>query len=488
MLEARGWVSPDGGPWWFEPAHFPHPVSRLFADVIDRICEGWVIGAKRFGLQRGRARWAYINGYVYYGQRGEGSPGDEELRSRAVRERWWVQETERWLHEEKPAVVAKNHALQSVDVNALDDAALAAHATDALHHLLAVGPLHFEHRGRELVGGELRRLAKEEGVDIDALHAAYAGASPATSRPAELVDAISGGLAGDGIDPAGVREIDDIRASAAGSAALDAYLAEFGHRMIDSYDLACPTLHERPDLIVASVRAAVARRPAPAPALPAMSAELLQLFEEARASHGTEDDDDGICIFWPSGLLRRALLEVGRRRKFEEASYIFEADVDELRALLTGTGPAPEVLAERAEFRRQVEKERPPPVVGGETGGETDASAAPSAGTPRGLRGRGVGTAVARGKACVIRGLDADALARIEPGDILVATTTTPGHNVIMPIVAGIATEHEMGHTVICAREFGIPAVIGIPGILDAVPGGAIIEVNAGEGVVRIVS
>src|SRR5688500_7227760 len=63
------WESPDGGECWFEPAHFPNTVSRLFAEIIERICEGWVEGARRWGLKRAHVRWPYINGYVFYGER-----------------------------------------------------------------------------------------------------------------------------------------------------------------------------------------------------------------------------------------------------------------------------------------------------------------------------------------------------------------------------------------------------------------------------------
>jgi pyruvate,water dikinase len=56
----------------------------------------------------------------------------------------------------------------------------------------------------------------------------------------------------------------------------------------------------------------------------------------------------------------------------------------------------------------------------------------------------------------------ADALERIEPGDILVCTYTTPAHNAIFPMLGGVLTQFggPLGHTAVMAREFGIPAVV----------------------------
>lgn len=451
--------------------------------MIDRICEGWFEGAKAYGMPRDGSRWLHLNGYLFYGASGEAYPGDEELAARAVQERWWVREHERWMAEERPAAVDRNQRLQAVEVVSLEDAELADHIRDALRHLLAVGPLHFAHRGRELVRGELRKQAEAEGVSFDLLSAALAGGSPATSRPTHLVAAIAGALRDGGVDPASVRSLDVVRGTPAAARLLDSYLEEFGHRLLDSYDLACATLHERPEVIVAAIRAAgPERRLEPDPVeLPAMSDELRTLLQEARLSHGIEDDDDGVCIFWPSGLLRRALLELARRRRLTDAAAIFEVDVEELHRLLDGDGPSEDELTARLAFRRTAATWRPPAQVGGEAPGSSTSS------DPVSLTGTGIGEGVARGRACVVRGLDSEGLADLEPGDVLIAVTTNPGYNAVMPVLAAVATETHMGHTVICARELGIPAVIGVAGLVDAIPHLALVEVDAARGTVRLI-
>lgn len=435
-----------------------------------------------YGVPRQRSRWRHINGYLYYGTSGEEYAGDKALAARAIRERWWVREYERWFAEEKPAAVNRNIELQTVDVASLDDIKLSDHIRDALRHLLDIAPLHFAHRGRELVRSELRKQAEAEGVSFDELIPAFAGASPATSRPAHLIAAIADAMRDGGTDPATVRTLDDVRVVPVAGLLLDSYLDEFGHRLLDSYDLACPTLHERPEVVTAALRAAAAgRRLEPAPIdLPQISDELRALLDEARVSQGTEDDDDGVCIFWPSGLLRRAMLELARRRGLRDPAAIFEVDLEELRRLLDGNGPSDHELIERLLFRVKAATVSPPAQVGGE-------AAAPDAGAVGdGLTGTGIGQGVVRGRACVVRGPDSDGLAELEPGDILITVTTNPGYNAVMPILAGVATETHMGHTVICARELGIPAVVGVRGLLEAIPHLAMVEVDAARGLVRL--
>jgi pyruvate,water dikinase len=354
---------------------------------------------------------------------------------------------------------------------------------DALQHLLEIGPLHFLHQGRDVVRTQLQKRAEAEGLSIDELQAAFAGGSPASSRPAHLVAAIADAVRDGGADPAGVRTLDDVRAVPQAGALLDAYLDEFGHRLLESYDLACPALHERPQVTVAAIRAAGSgHRQAPAPLdLPAMSDDVRRLLDEARISKGTEDDDDGVCLFWPSGLLRRALLELACRRGLPDVGAIFEVDVDELRRLLDGDRPADEELVARLAARLAAANVVPPAQVGGEPAAASTTSA------DGGLTGTGVGEGVVRGRACVVRGMDSDGLDDLEPGDILIAVTTNPGYNAVMPILAGVATETHMGHTVICARELGIPAVVGVAGLLDAIPHLSMVEVDAGRGTVRLI-
>ena len=62
--------------------------------------------------------------------------------------------------------------------------------------------------------------------------------------------------------------------------------------------------------------------------------------------------------------------------------------------------------------------------------------------------GVGVGGATYTGRACVAASPE-EALSRLEPGDVLVTTITTPAYEAILPIAGAVVTEQGglMGHT-----------------------------------------
>jgi len=72
-------------------------------------------------------------------------------------------------------------------------------------------------------------------------------------------------------------------------------------------------------------------------------------------------------------------------------------------------------------------------------------------------------------------------------GEILVASRTDPGWVVLYPSVSGILIERGsiLSHSAIVAREMGIPAIVGIPGLLDVVTDGSHLEVDATAGTVK---
>ena len=80
-----------------------------------------------------------------------------------------------------------------------------------------------------------------------------------------------------------------------------------------------------------------------------------------------------------------------------------------------------------------------------------------------------------------------EALAAMEPGDIVVAPYTAPTYNSVLAMAGAIVTEEggPLCHAAVLARELGLPAVIGASGAMD-LPDGATIEVDPAAGVVRI--
>jgi pyruvate,water dikinase len=109
-------------------------------------------------------------------------------------------------------------------------------------------------------------------------------------------------------------------------------------------------------------------------------------------------------------------------------------------------------------------------------------------GTGGALRGVGVGGGTHTGPALVVTGRG-DELGALRPGHVLVATTTTAADDPLFAVVGAVATEHGnlLSHAAITAREHGLPAVVGVAGLLDAVAPGALVEVDGVAGTVRVV-
>jgi pyruvate,water dikinase len=100
----------------------------------------------------------------------------------------------------------------------------------------------------------------------------------------------------------------------------------------------------------------------------------------------------------------------------------------------------------------------------------------------------GIGTSAARGRA-VVAFEPEDAIDRIEPGDILVTTTTTPAFGAVLPLLAGVVTTSggALSHAAIVARELGIPAVVGLSNALARIADGVMIEIDPVAAEVRVV-
>jgi pyruvate,water dikinase len=91
-----------------------------------------------------------------------------------------------------------------------------------------------------------------------------------------------------------------------------------------------------------------------------------------------------------------------------------------------------------------------------------------------------------RGTARVIRTL-ADA-SRLQPGEILVTTATAPAWTPLFAVAAGVVTDTGgiLSHCAVVAREYGIPAVVGVMGATAMIADGQWVEVDGNAGVVRL--
>lgn len=100
------------------------------------------------------------------------------------------------------------------------------------------------------------------------------------------------------------------------------------------------------------------------------------------------------------------------------------------------------------------------------------------------LRGLGCGSGVVRARVRIVR--DPASAPDLE-GRILVAERTDPGWAPLFPLARGLLVERGslLSHSAIVAREMGIPAVVGLAGLLGRLADGEMVEMDGSTGIVR---
>ncbi|WP_437936737.1 PEP/pyruvate-binding domain-containing protein [Sorangium sp. So ce341] len=187
------------------------------------------------------------------------------------------------------------------------------------------------------------------------------------------------------------------------------------------------------------------------------------------------------------GMLRKVALDIDRRLLRIEPSLlpgsVFFCTYEELvTALSSGRADVGHVVRlRRAEHLRDAARPdppatfigRPPPVV------------LPPASGVR-LLGLPASPGVVEGRARVLEP-GAPSLDAVAPGEVLVARTTDIGLSPLFLVAAAVVTElgGPMSHASIVAREYGIPAVVNVPGVTLAIKTGDRLRVDGDRGVVE---
>ncbi|HEV8636307.1 MAG TPA: PEP/pyruvate-binding domain-containing protein [Chloroflexota bacterium] len=175
--------------------------------------------------------------------------------------------------------------------------------------------------------------------------------------------------------------------------------------------------------------------------------------------------------------------ELARAGRLERAEDVFFVDLPEARAALAGADLGRVVRERRAAHEREMRRRHVPRILlsdgsepaAGDAVGDLDGA----------LRGTPASAGAATGLARVV--LDPTG-ARLDPGEILVAPSTDPGWTPLFLTAGGLVMEMggAMSHGAVVAREYGIPAVVGVPGATERIRTGQRIVVDGTEGLVRI--
>jgi pyruvate,water dikinase len=186
--------------------------------------------------------------------------------------------------------------------------------------------------------------------------------------------------------------------------------------------------------------------------------------------------------------VRQAILESAQlavqRGLLQAADEVWFLKLGELAQLLEGTANASltrERIAQRQEAHARFARLTPPRLMTSD--GESLKAASAFVLPPNTLAGIAASSGVVEGFARVI--LD-PARDRLAPGEILVAPFTDPGWTPLFVHARALVMEvgGMMTHGSVIAREYGLPAVVGVEGATHTIQTGQRLRVDGDHGLV----
>jgi pyruvate,water dikinase len=287
---------------------------------------------------------------------------------------------------------------------------------------------------------------------------------------------------------------------------LETFLLRYGHRAIAEIDLGLPRWSEDPSHLLGAIANyqrldAAALAPDEQFARGAREAEATiatllsrvhglrrllarKLLRRVRALAGAREAPkfqvvrvfaQGRAILAPVGA---ALAAEGRVATADDIWFLTLPDA---RRALAGEDMRQRVAERRAEYRREERRRHVPRVL---LSDGTDAEAAFTSPAADGaIRGTPASPGTAHGVAHV---MFSPAGARLEPGEVLVAPATDPGWTPLFLTASALVMEMGgmMSHGAVVAREYGIPAVVGVPDATTRIATGERIVVDGSAGTV----
>ncbi|MGG1516839.1 phosphoenolpyruvate synthase [Paenibacillus oryzisoli] len=186
---------------------------------------------------------------------------------------------------------------------------------------------------------------------------------------------------------------------------------------------------------------------------------------------------------YKQALLKEAerLVQAGLIHEKEDIYYLF---FEELREVVRTHQADYRTISQRKDDYKLFDKLTPPRVITSD--GEIVTGKYNRENLPAGaLVGLPVSSGVIEGRARVILNMEE---ADIEDGDILVTTFTDPSWTPLFVSIKGLVTEVGglMTHGAVIAREYGLPAVVGVEHATTRIQDGQRIRVHGTEGYVEI--
>jgi pyruvate,water dikinase len=312
----------------------------------------------------------------------------------------------------------------------------------------------------------------------------------------------------------------------------EAFLRDWGFRRSGELMLTVPSFQERPEELIDLLKAYAARGgESPADLLRRQAAE--RAAETARVLSLLRRRKQVPLLPWPNkatlartllrwaqrsialrerarlkqallySRLRRIALAIGReltgRGTLEGGDDVFFLTASEIEDLLAGSAMFAHQVGDLVRLRRAghaaLAATVPPDsfeLAEGSYWAGQPLSPCPlvtlSGGQPLSLSGVGACGGRVTGRAALLR--DVSEFALLAGGDVLVTRQTDPGWGPVFPLIRGLVIERGgmLSHGAILAREYGIPAVVGVADATRRIAAGQTLAVDGDRGIVEVLA
>ncbi len=549
---------PSAGIWQVDGLHTPKPITAMKAATYMQIPLGMKAGMARYGMLSMGIELAILHRFVYATPAFlvTRPPGDDayskqcfldqvaanpEIKERLARAdqmlatKAWRSDREHWDAVGRPWMMGITLRLTDEDPADMNDEALHHHIGECQHHL--ANSMHYHHI-LNLVAGLPRamlfyRTSEWLNVDPHQLEPLMIGSSPISAGDEPELRTLVAAIEADAGVVAAVQSDKD-----AADLHLELYsmqneigsqYREFvrvvGYRTLDGWEPMNPYILETPGLLIEKVRHGLTHDYAE------MDPEFVksikdqvpeeeqtnfdELLKDARDNSRIRDERDIYCNVPISGVLRRGVIEAGKRAAerglIDHVEHMTEATLAEVGdLLLRNRDDLGKELADRHEYRNLYSIDDIPAAIGtGPMPMPVDPDWLPGAARlfhktlqstqvmqsgvdeeqpPEAevLKGRPVSPGVYEGIARVVR--EAEEIDSIQQGEVLVTRSTNPAFNVILPRLGALVTEYGgvLSHAAIVSREFGLPGIVGCKKVTQRIQTGDRLKVDGDSGELTI--
>jgi pyruvate,water dikinase len=517
--------------WEWDDMHMPFAMTPLAADYVRVIGGGFNEPYERLDHPP-RMFTAVWNGYAYFA----GRPNAQEEERKPNRERFFEKCRQRaevtadyWANEAIPELKALYARVDGVDAESADREELAAGWLDAwaavqqawkIHFWAILGPYQvvddladvYESAVSDAEAGEALRLIQGFSPELYDVAVQLEEVTELASRHPELAARLQA-------EP--LATLDELALLPGGRAFVErvlGFLDVHGHLGQAYDDLGQPSYAEAPELLLSEIGKRLERPTQSAEARrTALHAEADRLAAAARAQLAEEPEKLGTFDhllalardighlteghnYWIDRMaqakLRSLAVRVGRRLvrdgAFDDPEDVLYLGRDEVADVIREPRDLRPLIVERRAAHRHWLSVEPPKIIGKKDEGvgapEPDRFEGVQVESTEAnvLRGTGASQGIVRGPARVaLSNLD---FPRIRPGDIIVCPSSNPSWVPVFTIAGGLVTNTGgvLSHAAVVAREFALPAVVGVADATRTISDGQTIEIDGTQGTVRL--